>query len=115
MDGTVFVVTRHGLGTTGPGDEAFGVTMLEKFLHTLEKRPDKPRAICFYTEGVRCVVKDSPLLLGLQLLEGMGVRIVSCGTCLENYDLADQVAVGEVGGMDDIVLLMASAGRVVTV
>ncbi|MHC4959738.1 MAG: DsrE family protein [Planctomycetota bacterium] len=115
MDGTVIVVTRCGLGTTRPEDDAFGVTMLEKFLHTLEKAPQKPRAICFYTEGVRCVIEGSPVLLGLQLLAGMGVRLVVCGTCLDNYDLADQVAVGEVGGMDAIVALMAGATNVVTV
>ena len=114
MQDTVIVVTRCGLGTTAPGDAAFGEQMLDKFFHTVEKRETKPRAICFYTEGVRCVCEGSPVLLGLQLLAGMGVRIVACGTCLQNYGLKDQVAVGEVGGMDAIVELLAE-GRAVTV
>jgi len=88
--------------------------MLDKFFHTVEKQEGKPRAICFYTDGVRCVVEGSPVLLGLQLLAGMGVKLVACGTCLERYGLRDEVAVGEVGGMDAIVELLG-ADRVVTV
>lgn len=115
MDDTVILVTRMGLGTTRPEDEPFGVEMLDKLFHTIEKQENMPRAICFYTEGVRCVAEGSPLLMGLKLLHGMGVRLVSCGTCLANYGLTDRVAVGEVGGMDAIVGLLEGAGKVITV
>lgn len=115
MQDTVILVTRPGLGTTRPEDQGFGVEMLEKFFHTLEKKTEKPRAICFYTEGVRCVVADSPLVLSLKLLEGMGVRLISCLTCLQRYGLEDRVAVGGTGGMDEIVGLLGGAGKVVTV
>jgi hypothetical protein len=115
MHDTVILVTRGGLGATRPEDEGFGVEMLEKFLHTLEKVPEKPRSICFYTEGVRCVTGGSPLVLGLKLLEGMGVRLVACLTCLQRYGLEDKVAVGGTGGMDEIVKLLGEAGKVVTV
>jgi len=115
MENTVLLVTRYGLGTTRSEDGEFGLAMLDKLFHTVEKREQKPLAICFYTDGVRCVVEGSPALLGLQLLSGMGVRVVSCGTCLDHHGLADKVAVGEVGGMDGIVELIAGAGKVVTV
>jgi intracellular sulfur oxidation DsrE/DsrF family protein len=115
MDGTVIVVTRPGLGTTGPGDEQFGREMLDKFFHTLEKHEPKPVAVCFYTEGVRCVAEGSPMLMGLRLLEGMGVRLVSCLTCLKHYGIEDKLAVGGVGGMDEIVDLLAGARKVITV
>ena len=115
MDGTVILVTRRGLGRTRPEDEPFGVEMLDKFFHTLEKLPEKPTAILFYTEGVRCVVEDSPLVLGLKLLEGMGVRLVSCQTCLKYYGLDGKVAAGGTGGMDEIVRLMGEARKVITV
>jgi len=115
MDGTVILVTRPGLGTTSPGDEQFGSEMLDKFFHTLEKQEPKPKAVCFYTEGVRCVAEGSPLLMGLRLLEGMGVRLVSCLTCLRHYGLEDKLAAGGTGGMDEIVALLASARKVVTV
>ncbi len=115
MHDTVILVTRVGLGTTYPDDRGFGVEMLEKFFHTLEKVPRKPRAICFYTEGARCVAEGSPLVLGLKLLEGMGVRLVTCLTCLQRYGLENRVAVGGTGGMDEIVNLLGKASKVVTV
>jgi sulfur relay (sulfurtransferase) complex TusBCD TusD component (DsrE family) len=115
MRNTLILVTRTGLGTTLPGDERFGVEMLDKFFHTLEIRPEKPMAICFYTEGVKATVEDSLFLLALKVLEREGVRLVACKTCLEYYGLLEKQAVGEVVGMPDIVRFMAEADRVITV
>ncbi|MHC4339140.1 MAG: DsrE family protein [Planctomycetota bacterium] len=115
MRNSVVVVTRAGLGTTLPEDEKFGIEMLDKFFHTLETQPERPKAICFYTEGVKAVVEGSPLVLALKILEQQGVRLVACRTCLEYYGLSDKLAVGEAGGMPDIVGLMAGAGSVLTI
>jgi intracellular sulfur oxidation DsrE/DsrF family protein len=89
--------------------------MFDRFLHAIESQPIKPDAICFYTDGVKLVCEGSPALLGLQLLQGMGVRLLACQTCLEHFRLTDKIALGEVGGMNDIVGLLLSADRVVTV
>ena len=115
MQDTVILVTRLGLGWTDGADSEFGVEMLDKLFHTLERQPSKPKAICFYTEGVKAVVKGSPFEVGLKLLAGLGVRLVVCETCVKYYGLDDQLAVGEVGGMPDIVKLMSEAGKVITV
>jgi len=112
---TVILVTKTVLGAVAPGDENFGAEMLDKFLHTLESRTDRPFAICFYTEGAKVACEGSPHLLTLKLLEGLGVRLVTCQTCLHHYGLADQVAVGGTGGMVEIVGLIESASKVVTV
>jgi len=112
---SIIIVTHHGLGTTRPEHDTFGKDMLDKFFHVLEKEQEKPRAICFYTEGVRAVCEGSPHVLGLQLLEKMGVRVVSCVTCLKEYGLEDRVAVGEIGGVPDFVRLMAEADKVITI
>lgn len=112
---TVILVTRAGLGKTTKGDEAFGSEMLDKFFHTLESQPLKPHAICFYTEGARVACEGSPHLLGLGLLAGLGVRLVTCRTCLEHYGLAAELAVGEAGGMVEIVSLLNEADTVITV
>ena len=112
---SVILVTKTSLGTVSPGDESFGAEMLDKFFHTLESRDDKPDAICFYTEGAKVVCEGSPHILTLKLLEGLGVRLVTCQTCLQYYGIADQVAVGGTGGMAEIVELIENAGNVVTV
>jgi hypothetical protein len=112
---SVILITKTGLGTVSPGDEQFGTEMLDKFFHTLESRERKPDAICFYTEGAKVVCEGSPHVLTLKLLEGLGVRLVTCQTCLQYYGVADQVAVGGTGGMAEIVELIESADNVVTV
>ena len=115
MNKTVILVTRQGLGSTLPEDAEFGLEMLDKFFHALERQREKPFAICFYTEGVKLLVPDSTVVLSLQLLEKLGVRIVACQTCVNQYGLQDQLAVGEVKGLLEIVQLMAQADKVITV
>jgi intracellular sulfur oxidation DsrE/DsrF family protein len=113
--GTVVLVMRETLGTVAEKDREFGLLMMDKFLHSLEGDEEKPSAICFYTEGVRLVCRGSKVLLGLQLLQGLGVQLVVCQSCLEHYGLKDVVAVGEIGNMKQIAGLLLGAAKVVTV
>lgn len=115
MEYTIIVITRMGLGTTSADDADFGVQMLDKFFHTLETLPVKPRAICLYTEGVKLAGQGSALGLQLRLLQGLGVRVLVCQTCLKHYGIDPESVVGEVGGMTDIVQLMSEADKVITV
>jgi hypothetical protein len=111
----VILVRQAGLGHIQAEDKQFGLEMFDRFLHTLEGEPVKPQAICFYTEGVKLVCQGSSALQSLSFLHGMGVRIVTCRTCLDYFKLLDQVAIGEVGGMNDIVKLLFEADKVITV
>jgi intracellular sulfur oxidation DsrE/DsrF family protein len=115
MQDTVILITKPTLGTTSPADAEFGTEMLDKFLHTLEKKGNRPKAICFYTEGVKAVSKGSPLEVGLRLLAGLGVQMIVCESCVKKYGLEGNLAVGEVGGMLEIVRVMSEAAKVITV
>ena len=115
MKKLVMLVTQEGLGRVDPSDRQFGVEMFDRFLHALEGQAARPTSICFYTNGVKLACQGSPALLGLTLLQGMGVRLVVCRTCLEHFQMIDKIAVGEVGGMNDIVALLCDADSVVTV
>lgn len=111
----VVIVKQAGLGVVPEGEEAFGVQMLDSFLHSLETEQLRPEAICFYTLGVRMVCRDSKALLGLKLLEAQGVRMVACGTCLDRFGLREQHAIGEIGTMKQIVGLVMGADHTITV
>ena len=115
MSKLVLLVTREGLGHVNPTDRQFGLEMFDRFLHALESQPVVPHSICFYTDGVKLVCAGSPALLGLRILQGRGVRLVACRTCLEHFQLSGKVAVGEIGTMNDIVGLLTEADSVVTV
>ena len=92
----------------------FGLQLFDAFLHAFEARSDKPSAMVFYTDGVKLVGKGSIVVPSLKLLEAMGVRMVACGTCLKRFGLIDEVAVGEVGTMSEIVKLLSEADTVIT-
>ncbi len=114
MRDTAILVTKTGLGTTLPADAAFGQEMLDKFFHTLEKMPEKPSVVCFYTEGVKLLAPDSPLALSLRLLDRVGIRLVACQTCLDYYQIPE-IVVGERGGLVEIFQLLGNAAKVITV
>jgi intracellular sulfur oxidation DsrE/DsrF family protein len=115
MKDTVILVKRPGLGHTPPGEETFGVEMLDNFFHTLEKLPEKPMAICFYTEGVKLLAPDSPTATGIGLLERLGVRIVACGSCLDQFEVGPDLAAGQRGTMVEIVELIDTAAKVISI
>lgn len=111
----VILVRQEGLGQVGLQDRDFGLEMFDRFLHTLESQPAKPHTICFYTEGVKLTCQGSPVVPGLQLIEGMGVRLLICRTCLEYYGLTEKVAVGQISTMSEIVKTLIAADKVLTV
>ena len=115
MKNAVILVTRQGFGTTGPEDSGSGIEMLDKFSHTLESRPDKPKAVCFYTEGVKLLGPGSPVELGLKLLEKLGIELYACQSCLEYYKMSDDIVAGQKSNMVEIVQLISKAEKVITV
>lgn len=74
-----------------------------------------PGVIAFYGEGVKLACDGSPALDLLKSLADKGARLVICQTCLDYFDLREQVRVGIVGGMGDIVHAMNEAEKVITV
>jgi hypothetical protein len=109
---TVILITRNGMGE---GEPALQQKLIQTYLKLLDENNILPAVICFYTEGVRMVVEGSPVLDTLQALESRGARLVLCSTCLNYYNLADQVRVGIVGGMADILEAQIRAGKVITI
>ena len=89
--------------------------LVTTYLTLLMENGSLPKAICFYTEGVKLVVDDSPVLELLAKLESKGVHLIICQTCLNYYNLRDKVRVGIIGGMGDILAAMALAGKVITI
>jgi intracellular sulfur oxidation DsrE/DsrF family protein len=109
----VIVFKSNGFGSTNAQELREKVAGI--FLRLLGESQHVPRAICFYTDGVKLVCQGSPVLEELQALERQGVRLIVCQTCLNYFGLADQVRVGIIGGMADIVTAMWSADSVITV
>ena len=97
----------------GRGSDELGKLLMKSFLFAVGQLPRLPRTMLFYNGGAKLTVEDSASLEDLKGLEAQGVEILTCGTCLNFYGLADKLAVGGVTNMYAIVETLASAGKVV--
>lgn len=90
----------------GRGDEDLGRTILGNFLKVLVANPRRPDKIVCWNAGVRLLTADSPVVGTLQDLEGIGVEILACKTCVDRFGLQDSLRAGEVGTMPAIADLL---------
>ena len=109
---TVFVFASYGMGQTENAE--LKIELAKKFLALIANADPLPSQICFYTEGIKLCVAGSPVLDELRALTAKGVELVLCSTCLETFGLRDQVAIGVVGGMGDIITAMTNADNAIT-
>lgn len=107
---TVLVFTANGMGNA---PQELQHLLTNKFLGLLLDGNVLPAKILFYTDGVKLACKDSPVLENLQKMAARGVELILCSTCLDYFGLTDQVAVGIVGGMTDIIEAMQKAEKVI--
>lgn len=108
--GVAYLITGD---TIGRGSDELGAVLMNAFFYTLGEIEPPPRAILLLNSGVKLAVDGSPLLPHLAALAECGVRVLSCGTCLDHFGLRDRLAVGGVTNMYAI-LAELGAGRSVT-
>lgn len=109
----VLVFKSDGMGMAPASAQDLRERLAGTFLRLVSEMDVLPRAICFYTDGVKLVCEGSPLLEPLRALEEKGVRLIVCQTCLNSFGLTDRVRVGIVGGMADILTAMWAADTVI--
>lgn len=109
---TVMMITTD---TLGRGSEELGKLLMRSFIFTLKESQTPPEQLFFLNSGVYLTVEGSPVLEELQELETRGVKIFSCGTCIDYYQLKDKLKVGQVTNMYDSVDAMLATGRCITV
>lgn len=101
-------------GYLGGGSEELGKNLLKMFFYTLTQSDNPPQYLLFMNGGVKVPVFDEQIIEHLQLLEQRGCEVLVCGTCLKYYDLADQLKVGTVSNMYEIVERMQSASKILS-
>ena len=107
----IVVFKSDGMGVTD--NQGLREVLAGKFLALIADAGMLPKAICFYTDGVKLVCEGSPILAELRALEQRGVHLVICKTCLDTFGLANRVRVGIVGGMPDIITALWRADTVI--
>lgn len=97
----------------GEGAQELGKALMKAFIFALTKQEVYPGTILLYNGGAQLSCEGSDSLEDLRFLESQGVEILTCGTCLNFYKLADRLAVGGVTNMYDIVERMGAAAKII--
>jgi selenium metabolism protein YedF len=107
----VLVVPADSMGR---GEAELGQILIRSFFHTLGEVQPRPQTIVLFNTGVRLACHGSPVLDDLRALEGEGIEVLACGTCLNFLELSDQLAAGRVSNMYDIAETLLGAGQVLS-
>ncbi len=97
----------------GSGDDALGTILLRAFINALQEVETLPTTIILYNSGVNIALKGCDTAESLKVLEDRGVTILSCGACLDFYEVKEQLAVGLISNMFKITSVLSKAGHVV--
>ena len=98
----------------GEGDPELGKVLIKGFIYALSQQKELPKTILFYNGGACLTCEGSASLDDLKELEHRGVKILTCGTCLNFYGLSEKLKVGEVTNMYEIAETMSKASLIVS-
>ena len=107
-----FFITADQLGIS---DEEPGKKLIKAFFYSLAESPVTPETILLVNTGVKLSAEGSEVLPDLKTLAARGTKILSCGQCLNYYGLTDKLAVGNITNMLEIIGILSSSPRTVTV
>jgi selenium metabolism protein YedF len=110
--GIVLFITSDVLGRDE--DTALGILLLQKFLHTIPDLISTPETIVLMNNGIKLLAEDSAVLGELKVLEGQGIKILACGTCLNRFQLIDKTGAGQVSDMYTLADTIFKAEKAVT-
>jgi selenium metabolism protein YedF len=99
----------------GHGSDELGKILMPAYLNAFSNGEKLPDVIAFVNNGVKLLTAESPALAALQDLEAKGVKLLACGTCLDYYNLKDNLAVGGPTNAAELTALMLSADKVIKV
>jgi len=108
----VYLITTDELGK---GSRELGAVLMKSFMYSLSEQKQLPGSIIFINSGVRLTTEGSEVIDTLKILENKGVEILSCGTCLDYYNLKDKLLIGGVTNMYAIVEKLMEAQKVINI
>lgn len=104
-----------GSDKLGKGSEELGNILMKSFIYTITETKPYPNFMVFLNSGVKLTTKGSEVIEDLKKLVEEGVKIVSCGTCLDFFEIKSNLEVGEISNMYDIVEMINNSDNTITV
>ena len=108
--GKVVVLSADTMGT---GDEKLGKKLMKAFIFALTSQDEAPDKVICYNTGAFLTTRDADTVKDLKTLEAAGTTVMTCGTCLDFYGLKEELQVGIVSNMYDIVEAQMGAAQII--
>jgi len=105
------VVLYVGSESIGSGDCDLGKKLMDNFISNIENMEQLPFSIIFVNSGVFLSTSNENTVNSLQKLDK--VEIISCGTCLEYFNLEDDLRVGEITDAYTVMKKLFDADKVI--
>lgn len=106
----VITVTSDKFGT---GDDKLGSVLMKSYFYALSEADRIPTDLIFVNSGVKLTTEGSDVIDSIKKLEERGVNVLSCGTCLDFYNLKEKLQAGQVTNMYTIVEKMNNADNTI--
>lgn len=112
LSNITIVITSEFLGK---GDDVLGDVLMKGYLYSLTEYEPYPKAILLMNSAVKLSTVNEATLKSLKTLEDLGTEVLSCGTCLDFFQLGGLLRVGEVTNMYSIVERMTDAANTIVI
>lgn len=106
----IIVLSSNSMGS---GDDDLGKLLIKGYINTIDQLESLPQEIICYNSGVILATKGSDSGQALKRIEGLGVKISVCGTCVDFFGLKDNLEVGIITNMLYIAGKIAGDSRIV--
>jgi selenium metabolism protein YedF len=106
----LFLVASDSLGR---GSEDLGSLLMKNCFYALSEQGGLGKVIIFINGGVKLACTGSPALDFLLELQRDGAEIFACGTCLDYFNLKEQLSVGQVTNMYTILDYLQKVPKVI--
>jgi selenium metabolism protein YedF len=99
----------------GGGDDTLGLSLAKMAIFTLSESDQLPAYVLFMNGGVKLTTGIEPQIVeNLQSMIEKGTKVLVCGTCLNYYEVKDDLKVGQISNMYDILGAMQEVSKVIT-
>ncbi len=108
----VYLITTNALGQGSPD---LGQVLIKSLFTTLAETDPPPAALLFLNTGVFLTCEGSDVISQMEKMYGAGTVVLSCGTCLDYYNIKDKLRIGSVSNMFEINNRLIGPHKVITI
>ncbi len=97
----------------GCGDSQLTEKLITNYFKLIVQEERVINIIALYADAVKLACSGSSVLKELKVMAERGTKIFICTTCLNHYDIASELQVGQKATMMDIIDIQYNADKII--